>query len=100
MKCVGAKALCCLLGFVAVADAGRARSADDKVEVVGVVFTGGGKYGDFSWMIERTAYRDALFVFDDNEAQYRAPRRWECNRSSIPMSHSCKSGRYSNRSRL
>lgn len=36
------------------------------------VFVGGGKEGDFSWMIERPEYDKALFVFNDNESQFQA----------------------------
>ena len=31
--------------------------------------------GDFAWMIGQPAYADALFVFNDNEEQFRAFRR-------------------------
>lgn len=36
------------------------------------VFVGGGKEGDFGWMIEQPAYDKALFVFNDNESQFLA----------------------------
>jgi hypothetical protein len=36
------------------------------------VFAGGGKEGDFAWMIEQPAYDRALFVFNDNEGQFLA----------------------------
>ena len=42
------------------------------VEVIGSVFRGGGRAGDFGWMITRPEYADALFVFNDNESQFRA----------------------------
>jgi hypothetical protein len=45
------------------------------MEVIGVVFQGRGREGDFSWMIEQPQYDDALFVFNDNEHQFRAFRR-------------------------
>jgi hypothetical protein len=45
------------------------------MEVVGSVFTGRGKPGDFAWMIERPEYADVLFVFNDNEEQFAAHRR-------------------------
>ncbi|MCU0282750.1 MAG: hypothetical protein MUD13_02485 [Candidatus Nanopelagicales bacterium] len=45
------------------------------MEVIGVVFQGRQREGDFSWMIEQAAYDDALFVFNDNEGQFRAFRR-------------------------
>jgi hypothetical protein len=42
------------------------------VEVIGVQFSGPGEPGDFTWMLEQDAYRDALFVFNDNEEQFLA----------------------------
>ena len=40
------------------------------MKVIGVIFAGGGREGDFNWMIARDQYKDALFVFNDNEEQY------------------------------
>ncbi len=40
------------------------------MKVIGSVFHGGHKDGDFNWMIQQTKYDDALFVFNDNEPQY------------------------------
>jgi hypothetical protein len=40
------------------------------VQVIGLVFSGAGREGDFTWMIERADYADALFVFNDNEEQF------------------------------
>ena len=31
-----------------------------------------GRAGDFGWMIEQPQYADALFVFNDNEGEFRA----------------------------
>jgi hypothetical protein len=42
------------------------------VEAVGVVFERPGAYGDFGWMLTEPDYGDALFVFNDNETQFRA----------------------------
>jgi hypothetical protein len=39
-------------------------------KVIGSIFHGGHKDGDFNWMIKQTKYDDALFVFNDNEGQY------------------------------
>ena len=44
-------------------------------EVIGSQFAGGGREGDFAWMIEQDEYADALFVFNDNEEQFRAYER-------------------------
>lgn len=44
------------------------------MKVIGSVFCGAGKDGDFSWMIRQDQYRDALFIFNDNEGQYKAHR--------------------------
>jgi hypothetical protein len=40
--------------------------------VIGSQFSQAGAPGDFSWMIERPEYADALFIFNDNEEQFRA----------------------------
>jgi len=44
------------------------------MQVIGSVFSGAGKDGDFDWMITEDHYEDALFVFNDNEGQYKAHR--------------------------
>ena len=44
-------------------------------QVIGSQFAGGGRDGDFAWMIEQDAYADALFVFNDNEEAFRAYQR-------------------------
>ena len=41
------------------------------MQVIGSVFTGGGKPGDFGWMLRQTEYDGALFIFNDNEEQFR-----------------------------
>jgi hypothetical protein len=45
-----------------------------RLKVTGVVFSGSQKYGDFNWMIAQDQYQDALFIFNDNEEHYKAPR--------------------------
>ncbi len=40
------------------------------MKVIGSVFHGGHKDGDFDWMLKQKKYDDALFVFNDNEQQY------------------------------
>jgi hypothetical protein len=44
------------------------------MRVIGFVFSGRGQDGDFSWMIEQDRYKDALFIFNDNEGQYKEHR--------------------------
>lgn len=44
------------------------------IQVIGSMFSGTGKAGDFAWMIRQPEYSDALFVFNDNEEQFRAHR--------------------------
>jgi hypothetical protein len=44
------------------------------IHVIGSIFAGTGKFGDFGWMIRQQEYADALFVFNDNEEQFRAHR--------------------------
>lgn len=36
------------------------------------VFTGKGKDGDFEWMIKQDEYARSLFIFNDNETQFKA----------------------------
>jgi hypothetical protein len=43
--------------------------------VIGSIYEGRGRDGDFTWMIEQRDYADALFVFNDNEEQFRAHRQ-------------------------
>jgi hypothetical protein len=42
--------------------------------VIGSVFEGRERDGDFAWMIAQTGFGDALFVFNDNEEQFLAFR--------------------------
>ena len=44
------------------------------IQVIRSIFAGAGKAGDFAWMIRQQEYADALFVFNDNEEQFRAHR--------------------------
>jgi hypothetical protein len=37
------------------------------VHVIASQFSKPGECGDFGWTIERPAYADALFIFQDNE---------------------------------
>ena len=36
------------------------------------VYTGAGKVGDFEWMIKQPKYARSLFIFNDNETQFKA----------------------------
>ena len=49
-------------------------SKADDIVVSSQIFSGSGKDGNFSWMIVQEKYRDVLFVFNDNEYQYKAHR--------------------------
>jgi hypothetical protein len=44
------------------------------MRVIGLVFSRRGQDGDFGWMIEQDQYKDALFIFNDNEGQYKEHR--------------------------
>jgi hypothetical protein len=48
---------------------------ESSVRLVPSRFEGRGQPGDFAWMIEQPEYADALFVFNDNEEQFRAFQR-------------------------
>ncbi len=41
-----------------------------SVQVIGLVFSGVKKEGDFNWMAQQIQYADALFVFNDNAEQF------------------------------
>lgn len=45
------------------------------VKLIGSVFRGADRAGDFSWMIAQPDYASAFFVFNDNETQWAAHRR-------------------------
>ncbi len=45
------------------------------VTVIGSQFSGPGTDGDFSWMIEQPQYRDAFFIFNDNEDEFEAHQK-------------------------
>jgi acetyl esterase/lipase len=45
------------------------------VEIIGIAFSGRERLGDFAWMLAQPQFDDALFVFNDNESQFRAFRR-------------------------
>jgi hypothetical protein len=45
------------------------------VHLVPSHFEGRDRPGDFAWMIAQPEYADALFIFNDNEEQFRAFRR-------------------------
>jgi hypothetical protein len=47
----------------------------EGIVVTGVVFNGQGRDGDFSWMIEQLQYREVLFIFNDNEVQFKIHRQ-------------------------
>jgi hypothetical protein len=46
-----------------------------SITVLGSVFQSPGRPGDFTWMIDQPEYEDTLFVFNDNEEQFRAFQR-------------------------
>jgi len=48
---------------VSVAGADRPRG----VTVIGSIFKGRGKLGDFNWMIKQPEYQESLFIFNDHE---------------------------------
>ena len=50
-----------------------AYSDAENIEIIGSIYDGS-KATDFSDMITRERYRDTLFIFNDNEEQYKAHR--------------------------
>src|SRR5436853_1089655 len=57
-----------------------------KLQIMPVIFTSGGKIGDFGWMIQRPEYHDVLFLYNDNEEQFR---QFMTNKNNP---NACKSG--------
>jgi ribA/ribD-fused uncharacterized protein len=45
------------------------------MNVIGSIFEGSGKPGDFGWMIEQPEHDDSLFIFNDNEEHFLAFRK-------------------------
>jgi hypothetical protein len=45
------------------------------MRVIGSVFAGRDQAGDFAWMIAQPGYAAALFVFNDNEEEFRGHQR-------------------------
>lgn len=41
-----------------------------QVVVLGVIFSGANKDGDFNWMARQPQYADTLFIFNDNAEQF------------------------------
>lgn len=42
------------------------------VKVIGTIYEGRGKLGDFSWMVNQEEYKNSLFIFNDNiECHFR-----------------------------
>ncbi len=58
------------------------------MKVIGSIFVGGGRDGDFNLMITQGQYQDALFIFNDNEQQYQEHR----DKPGDPTGTGCVSG--------
>jgi hypothetical protein len=56
------------------------------VELVGSIFKDRGERGDFGWMLRQPRYEDALFMFNDNEEEFRA------HQAHVPGSQMCQPG--------
>ena len=39
-------------------------------QLIGFIYTAPEEQGDFAWMIRQDQFRDALFIFNDNESEY------------------------------
>lgn len=56
------------------------------VEMVKSVYRGRGRDGDFGWMITQDHHRRSLFVFNDNETQFRR------HHDLLGTQHTCSAG--------
>ena len=45
-----------------------------KLKIIPSVYSGGGKEGDFEWMIQQKKYAKSFFIFNDNVSQFEARR--------------------------
>lgn len=59
---------------VRIKPSAKSKDTSVTIELVPSVFRGADREGDFKWMINRPEWQDALFVFNDNEAQFEAFR--------------------------
>ena len=59
------------MGFTEVPDSGTT-VLRMQIQKKLSVFTGSGKDGDFEWMITQDEYARSLFIFNDNESQFKA----------------------------
>lgn len=50
----------------------------NKLKIIPSVYQGDGKDGDFGWMIKQEKYKDAFFIFNDNQSQYEAHIKDPC----------------------
>lgn len=42
-----------------------------KLKIIPSQFSGGGKEGDFGWMITQPKYANTFFIFNDNETEFK-----------------------------
>ena len=56
------------------------------------VFSHGGTIGDFGWMINQPRWRNALFIFNDNERQSQAFLAAVTSGRIDPSSNACQAG--------
>lgn len=59
---------------VRIKPSAKSKTTSAEIKLVPSVFRGANQEGDFKWMINRPEWQDALFVFNDNEAQFEAFR--------------------------
>lgn len=59
-----------------------------SVFIIPSVFKSPGKEGDFGWMIKQEEYKDAFFIFNDNEEQFLAHH----NNPEDPKGIGCQPG--------
>ena len=53
------------------------------IEIIPSVYKSPGQDGDFGWMIEQDEYKDAFFIFNDNEDQFFAYQNSSDDKKSI-----------------
>jgi len=60
----------------------------NNISIIPSVFKRPGKEGDFGWMIKQEEYKDAFFIFNDNEEQFLAHH----NNPEDPKGIGCQPG--------
>jgi len=65
---------------------------NNKIKIIPIQYEGSNKIGDFTWMINRKEYSDALFIFNDNQEQFLDFARYINDNNQKYLVNACKPG--------